>query len=92
MTQRRRKLIGTIGMFVLVIFYALLALAVAVVLQVNNASKFVELVYYCVVLARPSYIGELLATSRKRCGTNDCQACKAANGAPDSKTFTKRLS
>lgn len=48
MTQRHRKLLGTIGMFVLVIVYALLALAVAVVLQVNNASKFVELIYYIV--------------------------------------------
>lgn len=48
MTQRHRKLIGTIGIFVLVIVYAFLALAVAVVLQVNNASKFVELVYYFV--------------------------------------------
>lgn len=48
MTQRTRKLIGTVAMLVLISIYALLALAVAVVLQVHNANKVVELVYYLV--------------------------------------------
>jgi peptidoglycan/LPS O-acetylase OafA/YrhL len=48
MTQRKRKLLGTIALFTLIIVYALLALAVAVVLQVQNASKAVELLYYVV--------------------------------------------
>lgn len=48
MTMRTRKLLGTILLLVLVVVYTLLALAVAVVLQVNEASKWVELVYYVV--------------------------------------------
>ena len=48
MTQRQRKLAGTVAMFALIIIYALLALAVAVLLQVRNANKFVELIYYVV--------------------------------------------
>lgn len=47
MTQRTRKLVGTIVLLVFVIVYALLAMGVAMVLQVN-AGKFVELAYYVV--------------------------------------------
>jgi hypothetical protein len=48
MTMRSRKLVGTVILLVLVVVYALLALAVAIVLQVNQASKFAELAYYLV--------------------------------------------
>jgi Protein of unknown function (DUF2842) len=48
MTQRQRKLTGTVVLIVLIAVYALIALAVAVVLQVQNASKIVELIYYVV--------------------------------------------
>ena len=48
MTQRQRKLAGTVGMLLLVTVYALLALAVAVVLQVREANRFVEMIYYVV--------------------------------------------
>lgn len=48
MTQRQRKLAGTVAMFVLIIVYAFIALAVAVVLQVREANKFVELLYYVI--------------------------------------------
>lgn len=48
MTQRQRKLAGTVAMFVLIIVYAFIALAVAVVLQVREANKFVELLYYII--------------------------------------------
>lgn len=47
MTIRTRKLIGTIGLMSFLAVYALIAMLVAVVLQVN-ASKFVELIYYVV--------------------------------------------
>ncbi|MGL4397586.1 MAG: DUF2842 domain-containing protein [Hyphomicrobium sp.] len=46
MTQRKRKLLGTVLLIAWIAVYALLALAVAVVLQINNAGKIVELVYY----------------------------------------------
>ncbi len=48
MTQRQRKFAGAIALLVLVSVYAILALAVAVVLQVHNANKFVELAYYLI--------------------------------------------
>lgn len=48
MTSRTRKLIGAIVLLVFLAIYALLALAVAVVLQVNTTSKFVELAYYVI--------------------------------------------
>lgn len=48
MTQRQRKLAGTVAMILLIFVYALLALAVAVVLQVQHANKLVELLYYVV--------------------------------------------
>lgn len=46
MTQRTRKLAGTIALLVFLSCYALLAMAVAIVLQVNNAGKVAELLYY----------------------------------------------
>lgn len=48
MTIRTRKLIGTILLLVFLAIYALLAMAVAVVLQVHEASKLAELAYYFV--------------------------------------------
>jgi hypothetical protein len=48
MTQRKRKLVGAVLMFALIAAYALLALAVAVVLQVQTANKLVELLYYVI--------------------------------------------
>lgn len=46
MTMRTRKLIGTVALLVLIIAYALLAMAVAMILQMQNANKIVELAYY----------------------------------------------
>lgn len=48
MTQRKRKLWGTIALLVFITLYALLALAVAVVLQVREAHGVVEVLYYIV--------------------------------------------
>lgn len=48
MTQRQRKLAGTVALLAMIIIYAFVALAVAVVLQVQNANKVVELIYYVV--------------------------------------------
>jgi Protein of unknown function (DUF2842) len=48
MTQRKRKLIGTIALLALIMVYALLALAVAIVLQMRDANKIAELIYYVV--------------------------------------------
>lgn len=47
MRMRTRKLIGTIGLLVLVIVYSLAAMMVAIALQVN-ASKYVEVLYYVI--------------------------------------------
>ena len=47
MTSRTRKLAGTIVLLVFLSVYALVAMLVAVALQVN-ASKTVELIYYVV--------------------------------------------
>jgi hypothetical protein len=47
MTMRTRKLVGTVALLVFLAVYALVAMATAVVLQVN-ASKAVELAYYVV--------------------------------------------
>jgi Protein of unknown function (DUF2842) len=47
-TQRQRKFAGAIALLALVSVYAMLALAVAVVLQVQNANKIVELAYYAI--------------------------------------------
>jgi len=46
--MRTRKLIGTILLMVMITIYALLAMVVAVILEVNTTSKLVELVYYAV--------------------------------------------
>jgi len=48
MTQRRRKLLGTIALILLIAVYAVIAVGVAIVLQVQNASKLAELIYYVV--------------------------------------------
>jgi peptidoglycan/LPS O-acetylase OafA/YrhL len=48
MTQRQRKFLGTIALLLLIAVYALLAMAVAIVLQVHNASKMAELLYYVI--------------------------------------------
>jgi hypothetical protein len=48
MTMRTRKLIGTILLFVLIAVYSLLAMIVAVALEVNTSNKFIELIYYAV--------------------------------------------
>ncbi len=47
MTMRTRKLIGTIALFFFLATYALLAMFVAAILQVNT-SKFGELAYYVI--------------------------------------------
>lgn len=47
MTLRTRKLVGTVLLLLFLVAYALIAVAAAVVLQVN-ASKVVELAYYLV--------------------------------------------
>lgn len=48
MNIRTRKLVGTIVLLGFLIVYSLLALAVAVVLQVNEANKLAELAYYAI--------------------------------------------
>lgn len=48
MTQRQRKFLGTIVLFLLIAVYAAIAVAVAIVLQVHNASKITELLYYVI--------------------------------------------
>lgn len=48
MTQRQRKFLGTIALFLLIAVYAALAVGVAIVLQVQNASKIAELLYYVI--------------------------------------------
>lgn len=48
MTMRTRKLIGTIILFIVIPLYALLAMVVAIVLEVNTSSKWIELAYYVV--------------------------------------------
>lgn len=48
MKQRQRKLAGTVVLLLFITLYALLALAVAVVLQVREANHFIEVLYYVV--------------------------------------------
>ena len=48
MSIRMRKLAGTVALLVLIVVYALLAMVVAMMLQMQNASKLVELIYYVV--------------------------------------------
>ena len=47
MTIRTRKLLGTIALLVFLVAYSLVAMLVAIALQVN-ASKTVELAYYAI--------------------------------------------
>jgi Protein of unknown function (DUF2842) len=46
LNMRQRKLIGTVLLLVFIAVYALLAMAAAMVLQMQNANKAVELLYY----------------------------------------------
>lgn len=46
MSASMRKLIGTIALLVMLTIYAFIAVTVAVVLEVNTSSKWIELVYY----------------------------------------------
>lgn len=48
MTPRTRKLVGTVALIAMITVYAFIALGVAVVLQVSNSSKIVELAYYVI--------------------------------------------
>lgn len=48
MKQRQRKLAGTVGLLVFIAIYALLAMVAAASLEVHNASKLAELIYYAV--------------------------------------------
>lgn len=48
MSLRMRKLVGTVMLFVMITIYALIAMVVAVALEVNTTSKTVELVFYFV--------------------------------------------
>lgn len=47
MTIRTRKLVGAVALLVFLAFYTMVAMAVAIVLQVND-SKLVEFAYYFV--------------------------------------------
>jgi len=47
MNIRTRKLVGAIGLLIFIAVYSLLAMAAAIILQVN-ASKTVELLYYII--------------------------------------------
>jgi hypothetical protein len=46
LSMRQRKLIGTIVLLTFIAVYALVAMAAAMVLQMQSANKVVELVYY----------------------------------------------
>lgn len=46
MTQRTRKLIGTILLIVTITIYSLLALGVAGILEVRGVNAFIEFLYY----------------------------------------------
>ncbi|MBU1210614.1 MAG: DUF2842 domain-containing protein [Alphaproteobacteria bacterium] len=48
MTMRMRKLVGTMLLMVMIVVYALIAMVVAVALEVNTTSKFIELAFYAV--------------------------------------------
>lgn len=48
MSSRARKLIGAVILLVYLAIYSMLALAAAVILQVNTTSKFVELAFYVI--------------------------------------------
>lgn len=46
MSIRNRKLIGTVALLALIVVYSLLAMMVAMILQMQDANKAVELAYY----------------------------------------------
>ena len=46
MLPRTRKLVGAILLLIVIAIYSLLAMAAAIILQVNEANKTVELIYY----------------------------------------------
>jgi hypothetical protein len=46
MPPRTRKLVGAILLLIVIAIYSVLAMAAAVILQVNEANKSVELIYY----------------------------------------------
>ena len=46
MPPRTRKLVGAILLLTVIAIYSLLAMAAAIILQVNEANKTVELIYY----------------------------------------------
>ncbi len=48
MTPRIRKLAGAVLLLVLIAVYSLAAMLAAVILQVNEANKSIELLYYVV--------------------------------------------
>jgi peptidoglycan/LPS O-acetylase OafA/YrhL len=48
MTPRMRKLVGAILLLLVIAVYSLVAMAVAIILQVNEANKTIELIYYVV--------------------------------------------
>lgn len=48
MNMRMRKLVGTVVLFVVITAYTLLAMAVAVALELNTTSKYIEPVFYTV--------------------------------------------
>jgi len=48
MPPRTRKLIGTVALLLFIAVYALLAMAVAIVLQVNQAGHGAELAFFAV--------------------------------------------
>lgn len=48
MTSRTRKLLGTVFLLVFLSIYALLAMTVAISLEVHTSSKWIELAYYAI--------------------------------------------
>lgn len=48
MSQRTRKLIGTVLLIVMITIYSLLALGVAGILEVRGVNAFVEFLYYVI--------------------------------------------
>jgi hypothetical protein len=48
MNPRMRKLVGAILLLLVIAVYSLVAMAAAIILQVNEANKTIELIYYVV--------------------------------------------
>jgi hypothetical protein len=48
MNPRMRKLVGAILLLLVIAVYSLVAMAAAIILQVNEANKTLELIYYVV--------------------------------------------